>query len=78
MMDQPTTTRLTDPSISRTSHAGATALASERTMHAIVHDRYGTPDVLTFTDVDRPGISDDEVLVRVRAASRASGANRAR
>ena len=38
-------------------------------MHAIVHDRYGTPDVLSLTDVDRPAIADDEVLVRVRAAS---------
>lgn len=37
-------------------------------MKAIVHDRYGEADVLSFTDVDQPAPADDEVLVRVRAA----------
>ncbi|MDQ6615649.1 MAG: NAD(P)-dependent alcohol dehydrogenase [Actinomycetota bacterium] len=41
------------------------------TMTAIVQDRYGTSpeDVLRLAQVDRPTIGDDEVLVRVRAAS---------
>ena len=38
-------------------------------MKAIVQDRYGTADVLTLQEVDSPAVRDDEVLIRVRAAS---------
>ncbi|MGV9302423.1 NAD(P)-dependent alcohol dehydrogenase [Nonomuraea sp. NPDC003727] len=38
-------------------------------MKAIVYEKYGPADVLRHTDVDRPVIGDDQVLVRVRAAS---------
>ncbi len=38
-------------------------------MKAIVQDRYGSPDVLELREVERPTAEDDEVLVRVRAAS---------
>ena len=38
-------------------------------MKAIRYYRYGPPDVLELRDVDVPAIDDDEVLVRVRAAS---------
>jgi NADPH:quinone reductase-like Zn-dependent oxidoreductase len=38
-------------------------------MKAIVHERYGRPDVLQLREVDRPIIEGDQVLVRVRAAS---------
>ncbi|WP_437570918.1 NAD(P)-dependent alcohol dehydrogenase [Sorangium sp. So ce542] len=38
-------------------------------MRAIVYDRYGAPDVLRLADIAVPEIADDEVLVRVRAAS---------
>ncbi len=38
-------------------------------MKAIVHDKYGAPDVLEFREIERPVPGDDEVLVRVRAAS---------
>ena len=38
-------------------------------MNAIVRRRYGPPDVIEVADVDKPEPSDDEVLVRVRAAS---------
>ncbi len=38
-------------------------------MKAIVHTRYGSPDVLECQEVDKPDPTDDEVLVRVRAAS---------
>ena len=37
-------------------------------MQAIVYSRYGPPDVLTLAEVDKPVPSDDEVLIRVRAA----------
>jgi NADPH:quinone reductase-like Zn-dependent oxidoreductase len=36
---------------------------------AAIQDRYGPPDVVRITDVDRPEPADDQVLVRVRAAS---------
>lgn len=36
-------------------------------MRAIVHDRFGPPDVLRIEDVPRPEPKDDEVLVRVAA-----------
>ena len=39
-------------------------------MKAIVYHQYGSPDdVLQFADMDKPAINDNEVLVRVRAAS---------
>jgi NADPH:quinone reductase-like Zn-dependent oxidoreductase len=38
-------------------------------MQAIVQDRYGSADVLESRDLAKPEIGDDEVLVRVRAAS---------
>jgi len=45
--------------------------ASTETMRAIVQDHYGTvpEDVLHVAEPARPSIGDDEVLVRVRAAS---------
>lgn len=39
------------------------------TMEAVIQDRYGSADVLERQNVDRPEIADDEVLVRVHAAS---------
>ena len=38
-------------------------------MKAILHQRYGRPDVLELRDVDKPAIGDDQVLVRVHASS---------
>ncbi len=38
-------------------------------MKAIVQDRFGSPDVLQFMDVDPPEIGPDEVLVRVHNAA---------
>src|SRR5262245_14193725 len=38
-------------------------------MKAIVYERYGSPDVLRYGDADRPTVGDNDVLVRVRAAS---------
>jgi NADPH:quinone reductase-like Zn-dependent oxidoreductase len=38
-------------------------------MKAIVHERYGRPDVLELREVDRPVPEDDQVLVRVHASS---------
>jgi len=38
-------------------------------MRAVVHRRYGSPEVLEIHDADRPAVTDDGVLVRVRAAA---------
>ena len=38
-------------------------------MRAVVHDRYGPPEVLRVADVERPVPEDDEVLVRVHAST---------
>jgi NADPH:quinone reductase-like Zn-dependent oxidoreductase len=49
----------------------ATPATGVRTMTAIVQDEYGSApeDVLRTAEVARPTIDDDEILVRVRAAS---------
>jgi NADPH:quinone reductase-like Zn-dependent oxidoreductase len=44
-------------------------LAYRGPMKAIVQDRYGSPDVLELREVDKPVAADNEVLIRVHAAS---------
>jgi NADPH:quinone reductase-like Zn-dependent oxidoreductase len=38
-------------------------------MKAIVCTKYGPPDLLQFKDVDKPACKDDEVLIKIHAAS---------
>src|SRR5476649_2162759 len=38
-------------------------------MKTIVYCEYGSPDVLKFEDVEKPVPNDDQVLIRVHAAS---------
>ena len=38
-------------------------------MKAVVYTRYGSPDVLRFTDVEKPTPKDNQVLVKVQAVS---------
>ncbi len=45
------------------------AAAPTNPMKAIRYCEYGSPDVLKFEDVEKPMPKDDELLVRVRAAS---------
>src|SRR5689334_15074446 len=42
-------------------------------MKAIVQQTYGSPDVLEFADIDKPIVSDNDVLVRVVAAGLHAG-----
>lgn len=45
------------------------ATAPKNPMKAIVYCDYGSPDVLKLEDIEKPTPGDDQVLVRVRAAS---------
>ena len=38
-------------------------------MRAVVHDRYGPPDVLRLEDVEQPEPNEDEVLVKIHATT---------
>ncbi len=38
-------------------------------MRAVVYNRYGSPDVLELREVEMPVVKDDEVLIRIQAAS---------
>lgn len=38
-------------------------------MKAIVYHKYGSPDVLELKDIDQPVVNEDDILVRVHAAS---------
>ena len=50
-----------------------TPISTERdtvtTMQAIVHEKYGPPEVLQLKDVEKPVVGDDDVLVRVHSAA---------
>ena len=50
-------------------HQERTTTRPGKTMKAIVHERYGMPDVLELREVDLPVIADDQVLLRVHASS---------
>jgi NADPH:quinone reductase-like Zn-dependent oxidoreductase len=60
-----------DGAMTHAQHAlmdGGADIEEGSTMQAIVQDRYGSADVLHVSQIARPVIADDEVLVRVRAA----------
>src|SRR5919106_175044 len=64
-MDQATT-----PASEQDVRRGAGAPPSRRErIKAAVRDRYGSPDVIELQEIEKPVASDDEVLVRVHAAS---------
>jgi NADPH:quinone reductase-like Zn-dependent oxidoreductase len=55
--------------MSATAQMSAAAPGKAITMKAIVYHRYGSPEVLQLESVAKPVPSDDQVLVRIHAAS---------
>ncbi len=45
------------------------AVHPDGTMKGIVQEGYGSAEVLRLREIDKPVLTDDRVLVRVRAAS---------
>src|ERR671921_2256144 len=45
------------------------AATPQHPMRAVTYCDFGSPDVLTITNVEKPVPADDQLLVRVRAAS---------
>src|ERR1019366_646116 len=64
--NEATKTPMLDDSIEPTPRS-----TDAETMKAIVQDEYGSApeEVLRLAEIDRPTVGDDEVLVKVRAAS---------
>ena len=42
-------------------------------MKAVVYTQYGSPDVLTLSEIEQPSLNDDQVLVKVHATSVTTG-----
>ncbi|MBL8098826.1 MAG: NADP-dependent oxidoreductase, partial [Anaerolineales bacterium] len=38
-------------------------------MKAVIHQKYGSPEVLELVEMEKPVPQDDEVLIKVRASS---------
>jgi NADPH:quinone reductase-like Zn-dependent oxidoreductase len=57
------------PSEQEVARGAPPATGTRETMKAAVRDRYGSPAVIEVRDVEKPAPSDEEILVRVHAAS---------
>ncbi len=65
----PKLTLETVPPSSKETQMPTPATDQKSTMKAVIYHKYGSPEVLELQEVDKPVVKDDEVLVRVKAAS---------
>lgn len=63
----------TEPRPTSPSRSPVTPDGDAASMHAVIQSEYGGPEVLEYTDVERPTPADDEALVRIIAASVGAG-----
>jgi NADPH:quinone reductase-like Zn-dependent oxidoreductase len=58
------------PSYAALGHRHRNLAEQEKTMKAIVQEKYGLPqDVLELQEIDKPEVKDDQVLLRIHALS---------
>ena len=38
-------------------------------MKAVVYEKFGSPDVLEYKEVDKPIVNEDDILVKIHASS---------
>jgi len=55
--------------VPRHTHLMEQGVLFEDKMKAMTYYNYGSPDVLKFEEIAKPTVKDDEVLIKVRAAS---------
>ena len=60
---------ITVPPYNEERQLSSRATDQKSTMKAVLYHKYGSPNVLELQDVEKPLVQDDQVLVRVRAAS---------
>jgi len=64
-----------DDRLSGVAHDGKPEHRSTEGKHvkAVLHSRYGTPDLLQFKEIDKPEPKDNEVLIAIRATTVSTG-----